>query len=631
MTADKEIVVLVHGIRDFAYWQVGIRKVLESHAFDVELTNYDRFDLLRFLAPVPWFRDAIIERVWHQIQQVYADHPGKKISFIAHSFGTYTLAEILRRKFNFKAHRIIFCGSVVRYDFPFEQFSGRFTIPLLNEVGTRDIWPGIAHSVSFGYGSAGSYGFRRPKVRDRWHADASHGHFLTPSFCEKYWVPFLDDGTITEGESAPQLPAWWVRVLYIIKLRYVVIATLAMIALFASWSAIGVGPLQEWVTVAEAARSKATIHASRPLPTEVVKTRTAFEEWWRNSGLSTRRKNAPDTVFKALSYNSRVYRMYELLDDLKPNANYWSEECLTHFEQIQHAKYITECLIDRAALYLELSQIQHTQPEKFNLVAEKGDSVMTRAAAIAADDQKPEIYRIASRFYYNLARPGTGILTETWSNNYLFLAVDSSQKAYNLDPKNIKNVTQLSRSVQRMAANEPQSADFAWTTRLRDTQGLMAKTFDAEKEKLRTPHSYIPPANILAVMTMDLARRTWEASQKTSVDAASAIALLTEIAIPTQVRAWALVKGTEWTKDYTFDLNYDLGRMRCAMVRIMDERGDGRADADFNLAVADMVGSTASLSVTQLRGAYMSIESDPTLRGLRADCREKLRAIFRVN
>jgi hypothetical protein len=61
----------------------------------------------------------------------------------------------------------------------------------MNEVGTRDIWPAIAESITSGYGSAGTYGFLRPLVRDRWHNGAHHGYFLNPSFCKKFWVPFL--------------------------------------------------------------------------------------------------------------------------------------------------------------------------------------------------------------------------------------------------------------------------------------------------------------------------------------------------------------------------------------------------------------------------------------------------------
>ena len=109
---------------------------------------------------------------------------------IAHSFGTFVIAHLIRKDFAIKFHRVIFCGSVVQYGFPFEQIQERFSKPIINEVGTRDIWPAIAESVTIGYGSAGTYGFRRPLVRDRWHNGARHGYFLDPAFCKTFWSPF---------------------------------------------------------------------------------------------------------------------------------------------------------------------------------------------------------------------------------------------------------------------------------------------------------------------------------------------------------------------------------------------------------------------------------------------------------
>lgn len=90
-----------------------------------------------------------------------------------------------------KFHRIIFCGSVIPYNFRFEQIQDQFSAPIINEVGTRDIWPAMAESITRGYGSAGTYNFRRPLVRDRWHNGAGHGYFLSSEFCSKYWIPFL--------------------------------------------------------------------------------------------------------------------------------------------------------------------------------------------------------------------------------------------------------------------------------------------------------------------------------------------------------------------------------------------------------------------------------------------------------
>jgi hypothetical protein len=112
----------------------------------------------------------------------------------------------------------------VRYDFPFEQVSERFETPILNEVGTRDVWPAIAESVTWGYGSAGTYGFRRPRVRDRWHNGKNHSAFLEAEFCRKFWTPFLSDGTVVEGSLEPEYPPWWTRLLYIFQIKYVALA-----------------------------------------------------------------------------------------------------------------------------------------------------------------------------------------------------------------------------------------------------------------------------------------------------------------------------------------------------------------------------------------------------------------------
>jgi hypothetical protein len=44
--------------------------------------------------------------------------------------------------------KIIFCGSVVRYKFRFEEYSSRFEQPLVNEVGTRAVWPVLAATLT---------------------------------------------------------------------------------------------------------------------------------------------------------------------------------------------------------------------------------------------------------------------------------------------------------------------------------------------------------------------------------------------------------------------------------------------------------------------------------------------------
>jgi hypothetical protein len=214
------VIVLVHGIRTYAYWEPMVRHIFEEAGLTVEATNYGYFDIIRFLLPIATFRRAPVERIWRSVQRTQQLHPNAKICFLAHSFGTWIIAKILQREFAFKAHRVIFCGSIIPFDFPFEQFGDRFTSPLLNEVGSRDPWPALAESGTWGYGSSGTYGFRIPGVRDRWHGGFGHSHFFTADFCKQFWLPFFLDGTVVRSNTDAEAPRWWVRLISRSKLKY---------------------------------------------------------------------------------------------------------------------------------------------------------------------------------------------------------------------------------------------------------------------------------------------------------------------------------------------------------------------------------------------------------------------------
>jgi hypothetical protein len=230
--AIHDVVVMVHGIRDFALWQATIGPTLRQAGFAAEPTNYGRFSLVKFLAPVPFFRRWAINEVWEQIRIVKQQYPGARMSFIAHSFGTYVVAHLIKRNFDLGAHRIIFCGSVVSHRFRFQDYQGRFAGSILNEVGTQDIWPAMAQSMTWGYGSAGTYGFRRPLVHDRWHNGAGHGYFLKPDFCKTFWIPYLKSGTIAAADHNPESPRLWVRLASVFKIKYLLLIAIACLIYF---------------------------------------------------------------------------------------------------------------------------------------------------------------------------------------------------------------------------------------------------------------------------------------------------------------------------------------------------------------------------------------------------------------
>ncbi|MBV8095653.1 MAG: hypothetical protein JO110_20965 [Acetobacteraceae bacterium] len=135
----------------------------------------------------------------------------------------------MRNHTDLKFRKIIFCGSVVQYKFPFEEYNHRFEGDLINEIGARDIWPVLAEVLTTGYGSAGTYGFRRPGVRDRWHNGTTHSAFLKRDFCLKYWVPYLRDGQIVEDDEEVEPPPWWLGIVATLQPRYLIAVSAAVL------------------------------------------------------------------------------------------------------------------------------------------------------------------------------------------------------------------------------------------------------------------------------------------------------------------------------------------------------------------------------------------------------------------
>jgi len=215
---EKHLVVLVHGINTFADWMPGLKKTLEAEGFEVAATSYGRMRVSEFLLPIRRIRERAVKRVVAEIRTAIDLHDPDMISVITHSFGTYVVAQILKNEPR-HWHRVIFCGSVVRDDFPFGDVVDRFDFPLINEVGTRDFWPALAESVTWGFGAIGSHGLNHPAVTTRWHAGFRHGDFLTTDFCRDYWVPFLRDGLIKEAGQPGKLP-WPIRFATILPLRW---------------------------------------------------------------------------------------------------------------------------------------------------------------------------------------------------------------------------------------------------------------------------------------------------------------------------------------------------------------------------------------------------------------------------
>ena len=227
------IVVLIHGIRTHATWaeMVGAVLVQDAGARVVPL-KYGFFDLLRFLCPLRT-RRAPVARLLRELRDLRTQNPTARISAVAHSFGTYALTRALEEP-DIRLHRVIFCGCIVKDTFRRARHEAQLgKDPILNDCGTHDVLPVLAKSVTWGYGASGTFGFGTVGVRDRFSKFGHSGCFEQP-FVQKYWAPFIRDGTITgtEWERTRTTPPYWLSVLSWFPLRWLLLVLLAAAAAF---------------------------------------------------------------------------------------------------------------------------------------------------------------------------------------------------------------------------------------------------------------------------------------------------------------------------------------------------------------------------------------------------------------
>lgn len=214
----ETVIVLIHGIDTAGEWQDRVAAQLsEEHQVHAYPIGYGVVDYIRFW--IPFFtRTSFVRIVEEKLRAVQVLHPGAKICVVAHSFGTYIITRLLKERQDLKFDRLLLCGGVVSLTFKWSNVFGQVSAHrIVNEVGTRDVWPVVARAITFGYGPSGTLGFKYPGVKDRYH-DYEHSDYFLDKHVRQYWEPFLLDGRIvpcphtrerTTTASAARFFAWF--------------------------------------------------------------------------------------------------------------------------------------------------------------------------------------------------------------------------------------------------------------------------------------------------------------------------------------------------------------------------------------------------------------------------------------
>jgi len=215
--SDQPVVILIHGIRTAAWWQNRVASMIESETSATVIPiKYGYFDLLRFWCPFGICRSGPVEKLRQQIEGIAKNYPDRPLIVFAHSYGTYALTRVILQNPYFRFDRIILCGSVVPSTFDWRAVEDQIRgtekrNAIINECGTRDIWPVMAQSITWGYGATGTYGFGTFNVRDRFHHIA-HSDFFADEFARKYWIPLVKGDKVSfsdEDVKGGGTPGWF--------------------------------------------------------------------------------------------------------------------------------------------------------------------------------------------------------------------------------------------------------------------------------------------------------------------------------------------------------------------------------------------------------------------------------------
>lgn len=234
-------IAMIHGIRTDARWhdQVGSWLRKADPSINPVPIGYGFFDVFSFLLPSSSIRRGLIGRVEAELNELYETKSTQHLSIIAHSFGTFLVAFALLRCTNVKVHRLILCGSIVPRTFPWAKLRERLEVidaanfpqvHVINDCGWRDIWPVLAHSITFGYGPSGRFGFQTALDKDRTH-DLAHSDFFTEQFVTDFWLPALVDSRIVPNNVSPPPSAWILQLLTRFHLK-VLVPVFAAVAWF---------------------------------------------------------------------------------------------------------------------------------------------------------------------------------------------------------------------------------------------------------------------------------------------------------------------------------------------------------------------------------------------------------------
>jgi pimeloyl-ACP methyl ester carboxylesterase len=194
-----KIVVTLHGIRTRGQWQKQVTPYLARHGLIPYHLDYGFLGVLSFV--LPWTRANRVQWLRDELRDLMDRTGAKRVSVIAHSFGTWLALEALEAENgNLRFDRVVLTGSIVRRDFPWEQTirRKRWAQAVRNEraagdwvVRAAELFARLAGPIAPRAGASGALGFDAASDVVQQHTVAGgHSEVLNISNYEK-WARFI--------------------------------------------------------------------------------------------------------------------------------------------------------------------------------------------------------------------------------------------------------------------------------------------------------------------------------------------------------------------------------------------------------------------------------------------------------
>ncbi|MFC5864838.1 WD40 repeat domain-containing protein [Acidicapsa dinghuensis] len=199
-TTKDRLLVTIHGIRTFGHWQERLGKMVKYEDPGTESLHYQYgyFSAIAFL--IPFVRDLVVGRFTRALNSYCKGRTWQRIDIVAHSFGTYIVANaLLGRKLDkrIRVHTLILAGSVLKANFPIERLLESRVRRIANECGIQDSVLVLSQVASIGTGMAGRsgiVGFQGERFQNRFNNFGHGGYFDNDdAYMRREWLPLLTD------------------------------------------------------------------------------------------------------------------------------------------------------------------------------------------------------------------------------------------------------------------------------------------------------------------------------------------------------------------------------------------------------------------------------------------------------